>query len=79
VFANTLHLALSLIHPLGFPDRAIMMMISGFGVDGGCGDGRGDGGGGFETHPYVRDARHALGWPGGNRKPIAERELTGMT
>ena len=49
-----------LIGRLGISDRAIMMMSSGFGVDGGCGDGRGDGrgdgGGGFETHPYVRDA-----------------------
>ena len=45
-----------LIGPLGFPDRTIMMTCSRFGGDGVCGDGRGDGGGGFETHPYVRDA-----------------------
>jgi len=60
VSTNALHVALSLIDPLGFPDRAIMMICTRFGVDGVCGDGRGDGrgdgGGGFETHPYVGDA-----------------------
>ena len=49
-------LMFALIGPLGFPDRTIMMICTGIGGDDLCGDGRGDGGGGFETHPYVRDA-----------------------